>query len=136
MALIREIIGRQYYAPITLSSIESDFISFHDKIVCTASEVQLQANSRGTIAAASFMGRIKDIITAKTIQVNEKFQQPYTAPIFTNFFLLSNFELSSILEPGDRRFDIFHATEEKFDQDTSAILLISRTMGCGSRNRR
>lgn len=117
MGLVREIIGRKYYAPITLSSIESDFISFHEKLVVTASEVQLQANSRGSIAAASFMGRIKDIITAKTIQVNEKFQQPYTAPIFTNFFLLSNFELSSILEPGDRRFDIFHATEEKFDQN-------------------
>lgn len=116
MGLVREMVGRKYYAPITLSSIESDFISFHDKLVCTASEVQLQANSRGTIAAASFMGRIKDITTAKTIQVNEKFQQPYTAPIFTNFFLLSNFEPSSILEPGDRRFDTYHATEEKFDQ--------------------
>jgi hypothetical protein len=116
MSLVREIVGRQFYAPITLSSIESEFHSFHDKIVCTVSEVQLQANARGTIAAASFMGRIKDIITAKTIQVNEKFQQPYTSPIFTNFFILSNFELSPILEPGDRRFDIFHTTEEKFDQ--------------------
>lgn len=116
MGLVREIIGRQYYTTTTLKAMESEFVAFHDKVVCTASEVQLQANSRGTIAAASFMGRIKDIITAKTIQINEKFQQPYTAPIFTNFFLLSNFELSSILEPGDRRFDIFHATEEKFDQ--------------------
>jgi len=116
MALIRELVGRQYYAPITLKAMESNFVAFHDKIVCTTSEVQLQANARGSIAAASFMGTIKDLITAKTIQVNEKFQQPYTAPIFTNFFLLSNFELSSILEPGDRRFDIFHATEEKFDQ--------------------
>lgn len=116
MALVREIIGRQYYMPITLQSIENPHTMFHDKLVCTASEVQLQTNARGTIAAASFMGRLKDIITAKTVYVDEKFVQPYSAPIFTNFFILSNFELSSILEPGDRRFDVFHAHEEKLDQ--------------------
>lgn len=116
MSLIREIVGRQYYMPITLKSIENSHTMLHDKIVCVASEVQLQTNARGTIAAASFMGALKDIITAKTVYVDEKFIQPYSAPIFTNFFLLSNFELSSILEPGDRRFDVFHATEEKLDQ--------------------
>lgn len=116
MGLVREIVGRQYYMPITLQSIESPHTLMHDKLICTASEVQLQTNARGTIAAASFMGRLKDIITAKTVYVDEKFVQPYSAPIFANFFLLSNFELSSILEPGDRRFDVFHAQEEKLDQ--------------------
>lgn len=122
MSLIREIVGRQYYMPITLQSIESDHVMLHDKIVCVASEVQLQTNARGTIAAANFMGQLKDKITAKTVYVNEKFIQPYSAPIFTNFFLLSNFELSSILEPGDRRFDVFHATEEKLDQSRFGLL--------------
>lgn len=117
MGLVREIVGRQYYMPITLSTLEDKHATFHDRLVCTASEVQLQANARGSIAAAGFMGKLKDIITSKTVSVNEKFQQPYTAPIFTSFFLLSNFELSPILEPGDRRFDIFHATEEKFSQE-------------------
>ena len=117
MSLIREIVGRPYYMPITLQSIESEHTLLHDKIVCVASEIQLQANSRGSSAAASFMGRIKDLITTKTVYVNEKFVQPYSAPIFTNFFMLSNFELSSILEPGDRRMDIFHAAEEKLPQD-------------------
>lgn len=114
--LMREIVGRQYYMPITLQSIESSHIILHDKLICVASEVQLQTNARGTMAAASFMGRLKDIITSKTVYVDEKFIQPYSAPIFTNFFLLSNFELSSILEPGDRRFDVYHAAEEKLDQ--------------------
>jgi len=122
MSLIREIVGRSYYMPITLQSIESDHVMLHDKIVCVASEVQLQTNARGTIAAANFMGQLKDKITAKTVYVNEKFIQPYSAPIFTNFFLLSNFELSSILEPGDRRFDVFHATEEKLDQSRFGLL--------------
>lgn len=122
MSLVREIVGRQYYMPITLQSIESEHVILHDKLVCVASEVQLQTNARGTIAAASFMGKLKDIITAKTVYVNEKFQQPYSAPIFTNFFLLSNFELSSIIEPGDRRMDVFHATEEKLDQDRFGLL--------------
>lgn len=117
MSLVREIVGRQYYMPITLQSLESSHLMIHDKLICTASEVQLQTNARGTIAAAAFMGKLKDIITAKTVYVDEKFIQPYSAPIFTNFFLLSNFELSSILEPGDRRMDVFHATEEKLDQD-------------------
>jgi hypothetical protein len=117
MSLVREIIGRQYYMPITLQSIESDHTILHDKLVCVASEVQLQTNSSGTKAAAAFMGRLKDIITAKTVYVNEKFVQAYSAPIFTNFFLLSNFELSSVIEPGDRRFDVFHATEQKLDQE-------------------
>lgn len=116
MSLMREIIGRKYYMPITLSSINDPHTLLHDKLICTASEVQLQTNARGNIAAANFMGQIKDLITAKTIYVNEKFVQPYSAPIFTNFFLLSNFELSSILEPNDRRMDVFHATEEKLDQ--------------------
>jgi hypothetical protein len=122
MSLVRELIGRQYYMPITLQSIESDHTMLHDKLICVASEVQLQTNARGTIAAASFMGKLKDIITAKTVYVNEKFVQPYSAPIFTNFFLLSNFELSSILEPGDRRMDVFHAAEEKLDQDRFGAL--------------
>lgn len=116
MSLVREIIGRTYYMPITLQSIESDHLLLHDKIICVASEVQLQANSRGSVAAASFMGRVKDLTTAKTVYVNEKFVQPYSAPIFTNFFMLSNFELSAILEPGDRRMDVFHVAEEKLDQ--------------------
>lgn len=122
MSLMREIVGRKYYMPITLSSIDDPHTLLHDKIICTASEVQLQTNARGNIAAANFMGKIKDLITAKTIYVNEKFVQPYSAPIFTNFFLLSNFELSSILEPNDRRMDVFHATEEKLDQNRFGAL--------------
>ena len=122
MGLVREIIGPQYYMPITLQSIESPHIILHDKLVCVASEVQLQTNARGTIAAASFMGILKDKITAKNVYVNEKFVQAFSAPIFTNFFLLSNFELSSILEPGDRRFDVFHASESKLDQERFGAL--------------
>jgi hypothetical protein len=115
-SLFREVLGRQYYAPISVQTLESPFSSFHDKLLCVASEVQQQANARGTIAASGFMGKIKDLITTKTVSVNEKFQQPYNAPIFTNFVLLSNYELSSLIEPGDRRFDVFHANEEKLDQ--------------------
>lgn len=115
-ALVREIVGRQYYMPIDIKSLEDPHVTIHDKLVCVASEVQLQANARGSLAAASFMGNLKTIITAKIRSVNEKFQQPYTAPLFTSFMLLSNFQLSPILEPGDRRFDIFHAAEEKLDQ--------------------
>lgn len=116
MSIIREVIGRSYYAPISIQTLESQFNHFHDKILCVASEVQQQANARGTIAASNFMGKIKDLITTKTVAVNEKFQQPFNAPIFTNFVLLSNFELSSLIEPSDRRFDVFHATEQKLDQ--------------------
>jgi hypothetical protein len=122
MSLVREIVGRQYYMPITLQSIESPHIIMHDKLICVASEVQLQANSRGTIAAASFMGKLKDLITAKTVYVDEKFVQAYSAPIFCNIFILSNFELSSLLESGDRRMDVFHATEEKMDQQRFGAL--------------
>lgn len=116
MSLVREIVGRRYYMPITLQSIEDTHTPMHDKIVCTASEVQLQTNARGNIAAASFMGLMKDKITQQKTYVNEKFVQPYSAPWFVNFFVLSNFELSSLLEPQDRRWDVFHATEEKLDQ--------------------
>lgn len=122
MSLFREIIGRQYYAPISIQTLESQFSHFHDKLLCVASEVQQQANARGTIAASNFMGRIKDLVTTKTVSVNEKFQQPYNAPIFTNFVLLSNFELSSLIEPSDRRFDVFHATEAKLDQEKFGVL--------------
>lgn len=117
MSIIRELVGRPYYMPINLTSIEDKHMSFHDRLVCTASEVQLQANARGQTGAANFLGKLKDLITAKTVTVNNKFEQAFTAPIFANFFILSNFELSSILEPGDRRFDIFHTAEEKLDQD-------------------
>jgi hypothetical protein len=116
MSVVRELIGRQYYMPISLSSIESKHAIFHERIMCVASEVQLQTSARGNIAAASFMGKIKDLVTAKNVQVEPKFQQPYNAPFFANFTILSNFELSSIIESGDRRWDIYHATEEKLDQ--------------------
>lgn len=116
MSLIREIVGRRYYMPITLQSIEDTHTPMHDKIICTASEVQLQTNARGNIAAASFMGLLKDKITQQKTYVNEKFVQPYSAPWFVNFFVLSNFELSTLIEPQDRRWDVFHATEEKLDQ--------------------
>jgi hypothetical protein len=117
MGILRELIGRKYYMPITLKTIENAHTDIHDKIICTASEVQLQTNARGNIAAANFMGQLKDLITTKSVYINEKFVQPYSAPIFTNIFLLSNFELSSIIEPGDRRMDIFHAAEQKLDQE-------------------
>lgn len=123
MGLMREVIGRKYYLPITLDSIADPHTILHDKIICTASEVQLQTNSRGSMAAAEFMGKIKDLIAAKHISVNEKFISPYSAPIFSNFFILSNFELSSLLEPGDRRWDVFHAAEEKMDQNRFGALV-------------
>jgi len=116
LGLMREIVGRKYYLPINLDSITDSHTLLHDKIICCASEVQLQTNARGTMAAAEFMGKIKDLVAAKHVSVNEKFVSPYNAPIFSNFFVLSNFELSSLLEPGDRRWDVFHAAEEKLDQ--------------------
>ena len=117
MSIIREIVGRPYYMPITLQSIEDPHTVMHDKLVCTASEVQLQTNARGNVAAASFMGILKDKISQQRTYVNEKFIQPYSAPWFVNFFVLSNFELSSLIETDDRRWDVFHATEEKLNQD-------------------
>jgi len=116
MSIVREIVGRPYYMPITLQSIEDPHTVMHDKLVCTASEVQLQTNARGNVAAASFMGILKDKISQQRTYVNEKFIQPYSAPWFVNFFVLSNFELSSLIETDDRRWDVFHATEEKLDQ--------------------
>lgn len=129
MGLFREIVGYRFYAPMTLRSFESDHVDLNDKLVCVCSEVQLQANARGSQAAASFMGQIKDTITAKYVTVNPKFIQPFKAPIFTNFFLLSNFELSSLIEPGDRRFDIFHASETKLDQNRFGELADVTTEG-------
>lgn len=122
MSLLRDVIGRRYFMPISIEVLDSEFHSFHDKLVCVASEVQQQTNAKGTMAASTFMGKIKNLITTKTISVNEKFQQPYNAPIFTNFFLLSNFELSSMIEPGDRRFDVFHTVEEKLNQTKFGML--------------
>lgn len=122
MSLVRQLIGPQYYMPINFKSIEGEHVPLHDKLVCVASEVQLQANARGTVAASNFLGRLKDLVTAKTVYVNEKFVPAYSAPFFAHFFLLSNFELSSVLEPGDRRWDIFHAAEEKFDQNMFGAL--------------
>lgn len=116
MSLVREIVGRSYYMPITLKSIQDSHTTMHDKLVCTASEVQLEANARGNVAAAEFMGTLKDKITQQRTWVNEKFVQPYNAPWFVNFFVLSNFELSSLIESDDRRWDVFHATEEKLNQ--------------------
>jgi hypothetical protein len=123
MALMREVVGRKYYLPINLDSIADSHTLLHDKIICTASEVQLQTNARGSMAAAEFMGKIKDLVAAKHVSVNEKFISPYNAPIFSNFFVLSNFELSSLLEPGDRRWDVFHAAEEKVDQSRFGSLI-------------
>lgn len=117
MGLVREIVGSQYYMPITLESIDDPHTVLTDKLVCVASEVQLQANARGTIAAANFMGRLKDLVTLRRMQVNEKFVQAYSAPMFAHIFLLSNFELSPLLESQDRRWDVFHASEEKMDQE-------------------
>lgn len=116
MLLIREIVGRKYYMPINLAALANEHTILHDKIVCAASEVQLTASARGSVAASSFMGTLKDMITAKHVVVNEKFNPTYKAPIFTNFFVLSNFNLSPIIESDDRRWDMFHATEEKMDQ--------------------
>lgn len=122
MSLFREVIGRKYFLPMSIDSLNNPHFAFHDKIVCVASEVQQQANARGTIATSGFMGRIKDLITAKDVSVNEKFQQPFTAPLFAQFFLLSNYEPASYVEPSDRRFDVFHATEEKLHQPTFGVL--------------
>lgn len=116
MSLVREIIGRPYYMTITLQDIEDKHTVTHDKLICTASEVQLQTNARGNIAAASFMGIMKDKISQTRTGVNEKFIQAYTAPSFVNYFVLSNFELSSLIEAYDRRWDVFHADESKLDQ--------------------
>ena len=117
MSLIREIVGSAYYMPITLASIMDDHTLLHDKLVCTASEVQLTTNARGNMAAAAFIGVLKDKISQQRAYVNEKFIQAYNAPSFVNFFVLSNFELSSLIEANDRRWDVFHATEEKLNQE-------------------
>jgi hypothetical protein len=122
MGLVREIVGPKYYMPISLKSLANPHTVIHDKIVCCASEVQLETNARGSKAAAAFMGELKDLITAKNVDVNEKFVQSYTAPIFSSIFVLSNFDLSAIIEPGDRRWDVMHSAEVKFDQQMFGAL--------------
>lgn len=120
--LLAYFIGVKYAKRMPIEALSSQFTNFNDSILTIISEVQIYAGGYGVKNARDIMGRIKSLITEKSMVVNQKFMQPYSAPIYTNFLLLSNYEPSAIIEPGDRRMEVFHASEEKFNQSKFGLL--------------
>jgi hypothetical protein len=114
--ILSMIIGRGYCKRFQIDVLLDKFSYFHDCIVSIFSEVQMYAGAKSVSQAKDFMGRIKSLITEKSQMINQKFQAPYVAPMYTNFMMLSNYAPAALIEPGDRRIEVFHSIEKKFDQ--------------------
>lgn len=115
--LLSMIIGRSYCKRFQIDVLLDKFSYFHDCIVSIFSEVQMYAGAKSVSQAKDFMGRIKSLITEKSQMINQKFQAPYVAPMYTNFMMLSNYAPAALIEPGDRRIEVFHCLETKFNQE-------------------
>jgi len=63
------------------------------------------------------MGKLKNMITRETAQINEKFQPEFTHPDYCNYYMSSNHKDALMLEKEDRRCFVIEAPDRKLPQD-------------------
>lgn len=68
------------------------------------------------------MNMLKSLVTNREIDLNEKFQKRTRRSNHSNYYLTSNHSDALMLEPGDRKFFVIHATEEKLDSGMGSEL--------------
>ena len=125
MDLIGQLFDPKYYIKLEEADFERNFNVYQEKLIAVFSEVQMSGNNSNYSRRdlQKLAGRIKQLITNRTILVEEKFKPSRMVESFTNFFMLSNYKLEAIMETGERRFDVFQCIEEKIDQSKFGLLL-------------
>lgn len=121
--LIGQLFHKDYYIKLQEKDFDARFAVFHEKLIAVFSEVQLAQGAYSRKDLMTLVGRLKQLITNRQITIEEKFKPSRIVDSFTNFFLLSNYELGAIMEPGERRLDVFHSREIKIDQDEYGPIL-------------
>lgn len=116
MDLIGQLFHHDYYIKLQEKDFDARFAIFHEKLIAVFSEIQLAHGAYSRKDLMTLVGRLKQLITNRQITIEEKFKPSRIVDSFTTFFLLSNYELAAIMEPGERRLDVFHSREEKIDQ--------------------
>ena len=79
--------------------------------------------------ARSFADKMKSLITASEISINEKYEKTYAIPNRVNFFLTSNHPTALHLTKEARRYFVVHATESKLPQEFYTRFLSWRENG-------
>jgi hypothetical protein len=64
----------------------------------------------------AMMSKLKDMITRERVTINEKFQPKMVFQDYCNYYFTSNHPDALVLEPGDRRFFVVEAPDEKLEQ--------------------
>lgn len=121
--LIGQLVYKDYYIKLQDKDLSTRFAMFHEKLIAVFSEVQVVADGPSKRDVVSLVGRLKQLITNRQITIEEKFKPVRVVDSYTNFFILSNYELYAIMEPGERRLDVFHSVEEKIDQNIFGPIL-------------
>jgi hypothetical protein len=105
--------GEDNFYRLSNDDLQSEFNSYAGRcqFVVTNEIYFSEARDRRTM-----MSRLKDMITREKVTVNEKFQPKITFRDYCNYYFTSNHPDALILEPGDRRFFVVEAPDEKLDQ--------------------
>jgi hypothetical protein len=104
--------GEQNFYRLSNDDLQSQFNSYagHSQFVVTNEIYFSEARDRRMV-----MSSLKDMITREKVTVNEKFQPKITYRDYCNYYFTSNHPDALILEPGDRRFFVIEAPNEKLD---------------------
>jgi hypothetical protein len=111
--IMESVYGEKNFYRLSNDDLQSQFNSYagHTQFVVTNEIYFSEARDRRTVMSA-----LKDMITREKVTVNEKFQPKITFRDHCNYYFTSNHADALILEPGDRRFFVIEAPNEKLDQ--------------------
>ena len=106
--------GRENYIEIGTDQIASDFNEWQPRRTFIMGSELCGPSTRD---ARTFADKMKSLITASEINVNEKYEKTYTIPNRGNYYLASNHLTALHLTREARRYFVVHATEEKLPQE-------------------
>ncbi|MGD0155085.1 MAG: DUF3854 domain-containing protein [Terracidiphilus sp.] len=106
--------GRENYIEIGTDQLASDFNEWQPRRTFVMGSELCGPSTRD---ARSFADKMKSLITASDILVNEKYEKTYLIPNRDNYFLTSNHLTALHLTKEARRYFVVHATEGKLPQE-------------------
>lgn len=107
------IYGKDNFHRLDNDSLKRDYNSYVAKRQFIVADEVYLADFKDRKGA---MGKLKNMITRETAQINEKFQPEFTHPDYCNYYMSSNHKDALMLEKEDRRCFVIEAPDKKLPQ--------------------
>lgn len=107
------IYGKDNFHRLDNDSLKRDYNSYVAKRQFIVADEVYLADFKDRKGA---MGKLKNMVTRETAQINEKYQPEFKHNDYCNYYMSSNHKEALMLDKEDRRFFVIEAPDEKLEQ--------------------